>query len=172
MEMAGFHSASAAILATLPIGALNIIVGIAAIPLPDRFGRRKLLFISITGMLFSLLLLSYSMGVPHPSPFFVLGAFLAYLASFDVGLGPIFWLLISEIYPTRIRGQAMSLATITIWAFDLLVALTFLSVVDHFGSRHTFLLYAAACAAALVFAYFAVPETKGKTLEEIEASWK
>jgi MFS transporter, SP family, galactose:H+ symporter len=167
-----FSPASMAILATLPIGLMNVLVGIAVIPLLDRVGRRRLLLISIAGMFFCLLLLSYSMGAPHISRYLVVGAFLAYLAFFEIGLGPVFWLLISEIYPTRIRGKAMSLASITIWASDIAVALTFLTLIDHFGARKSFLLYAIACLAALAFSYYLVPETKGKTLEEIEAGWR
>ena len=96
---------------------------------------------------------------------------LLYLAAFDIGLGPVFWLLISEIYPTTIRAQAMSLATMAIWAFDFLVTATFLTVVEHLGMRGCFLLFAALCVAAFVFSLKMVPETRGRTLEQIEESW-
>jgi MFS family permease len=96
---------------------------------------------------------------------------IAYLASFAVGLGPIFWLLISEIYPTTVRGEAMSLSSVVIWLSDLLVTMTFLSLVEGLGPRASFWLYAGACLVALVFSARMVPETKGRTLEEIETSW-
>src|SRR5271165_2957033 len=88
-----------------------------------------------------------------------------------IGLGPIFWLLISEIYPTTVRGQAMSLSSVVIWVSDLLVTITFLSLVEGLGARASFWLYAGACVVALVFSARMIPETKGRTLEEIETSW-
>jgi sugar porter (SP) family MFS transporter len=172
MQMAGFKSASDAILTTLLIGVLNVMFAVSAIPLLDRLGRRRLLLISIAGMFACLLLLSYSFGASTPSRHLVVAAFLGYLAFFDIGLGPVFWLLISEIYPTRIRGQAMSLASVAIWGCDWLVTVTFLSLVDHFGARGSFLIYAGCCVGAFLFASRFIPETKGRTLEEIEASWQ
>jgi SP family galactose:H+ symporter-like MFS transporter len=111
------------------------------------------------------------LGDPHPKKWLVLIDVLAYLAAFDLGLGPIFWLLISEIYPTTIRAQAMSLATMTIWAGDFLVTATFLTVVEHLGMRGCFLLFAGLCLVAFVFSLRMVPETRGQTLEQIENSW-
>jgi SP family galactose:H+ symporter-like MFS transporter len=172
MQMAGFKSASDAILTTLIIGIIDVLFAVAAIPLLDRVGRRRLLLISIAGMFICLALLGYYFGAPHSSRFMVVGAFLAYLAFFQIGLGPVFWLLISEIYPTRIRGQAMSLASVTIWASDWLVTLTFLTLLDHLGARRSFWLYGLACIAAYMFCFRMIPETKGRTLEEIEAGWQ
>jgi len=86
-----------------------------------------------------------------------------------VGLGPIFWLVISEIYPLKVRGAAMSTVTVTNWTLNLLVSVTFLSLVAALGRGGTFWLYGAIAVAALVFFYRMVPETKGKTLEQIEA---
>ena len=172
MQMAGFKSASDAILTTLMIGCLNVLFSLAVVPLLDRVGRRRLLLISIGGMFFCLLLLGYYLGAAVPSRFLVVGAFVGYLAFFNLGLGPVFWLLISEIYPTRIRGQAMSLASVTIWGSDWLVTLTFLTLVDDLGARKSFWLYALACVAAYIFASRFIPETSGRTLEEIEAGWQ
>jgi len=172
LQMAGFHRASTAILATMLVGGVNLIFTILSLFLLDRVGRRPLLLGGIALMTVSLTALGYFFGGSHVSRALILTSVLIYLASFAVGLGPIFWLLISEIYPTTIRGQAMSLATITIWVFDLLVTITFLSLVDSLGARWTFWLYAAASAAAFLFSIRNIPETKGRTLEEIEASWK
>lgn len=172
MQMAGFKSASDAILTTLIIGSINVLFAVGAVPLLDRVGRRRLLLISIGGMFVCLALLGYYFGAPHTSRFLVVGAFLSYLAFFQIGLGPVFWLLISEIYPTRIRGQAMSLAAVTIWASDWLVTLTFLTLLDHLGARKSFWLYGVACIAAYMFCRRFIPETKGRTLEEIEAGWR
>jgi len=170
-QMAGFKSASAAILTTVLVGATNVAFTIVSLFLLDRVGRRPLLIFSIGAMGVSLVHLGVNFGAAHVSSFAIVMDVLLYLASFAVGLGPVFWLLISEIYPTTIRGQAMSLASVTIWACDWIVTVTFLSLMDHLGARGSFWLYAGACAAALIFAIGLVPETKQRTLEEIEASW-
>lgn len=172
METAGFHSASGAILATFLIGSMSVLFAIGAMPLLDRAGRRRLLLISTSGMFACLVLLGYCFGLPHVPRATVIGTFLSFLAFFQVGLGPVFWLLISEIYPTRVRGQAMSLASVTIWASDWLVALTFLTLLDHFGARNLFWLYGLACIGAFIFSFYFIPETKGRTLEEIEDGWR
>jgi MFS family permease len=129
------------------------------------------LLISIAGMFFCLVLLGYYFGAPQVVRWPIVGAFLAYLAFFQIGLGPVFWLLISEIYPTRIRGQAMSLASVTIWASDWMVTLTFLTLLDQLGPRKSFWVYGFACIAAFLFSRRFIPETKRRTLEEIEAGW-
>jgi MFS transporter, SP family, galactose:H+ symporter len=136
----------------------------------DRVGRRPLLLISLTGMCLTLLHLAYLLQNPLPAKWLVVADILLYLAAFDIGLGPVFWLLISEIYPTTIRAEAMSVATVTIWAGDFLVTATFLTLVEHLGMRGCFLLFAGLCVIALAFSYFMVPETRGRTLEEIEIS--
>jgi SP family arabinose:H+ symporter-like MFS transporter len=98
-------------------------------------------------------------------------AVIAYIIFFGIGLGPIVWLLISEIYPTRIRGKAMSLAILTVWGANWLVASTFLSVIHGVGPAITFWIFAAFCVLAFGFCFVFVPETKGKSLEDIERHW-
>jgi MFS family permease len=90
------------------------------------------------------------------------------VAFFAVGLGPVFWLLIAEIFPLAVRGRAMSLATISNWGFNLVVTITFLGLINLSGRVGTFLLYAALTLVAVVFTAVLVPETKGRSLEEIE----
>ena len=97
---------------------------------------------------------------------------MVYVGSFAISLGPVFWLLISEIYPLRIRGMAMSVATMINWGANLIVALTFLTLIQRIGRPGTFWLYAAVGVMSWLFAYRLVPETKGKSLEEIEAHWR
>jgi MFS transporter, SP family, galactose:H+ symporter len=171
LQIAGYHSASTAILATVLVGGVNLVATVVSLSLLDRVGRRPLLLVGIAGMTFGLAHLGYSFGVRHVSASAVLLAVIIYLASFAVSLGPIFWLLISEIYPTTVRGQAMSLATVTIWIADLLVSISFLSLVGALGARDSFWLYGVACVAAFFFSLRLVPETKDRTLEQIEASW-
>jgi hypothetical protein len=97
---------------------------------------------------------------------------MGYVASFAISLGPIFWLLIAEIYPLKIRGLAEGTAATFNWASNLIVSLTFLTLIESLGASSTFLLYALASVASWFFAYYFVPETKGRTLEQIEAFWR
>ena len=97
---------------------------------------------------------------------------MTYVGSFAVGMGPIFWLLISKMYPLRIRGRAMSVATVANWGANLIVALTFLTITQVLGKAATFWLYGAISIGTWIFLFFLVPETKGKSLEQIEAHWR
>ncbi len=169
---AGFQSASAAIAATAGVGAVNLAMTIVAVFLVDRLGRRPLLLISLAGMVLGLIVLSLGFFFSNGAAGGFLGTLTAisvmiYIASFAIGMGPIFWLLISEIYPLNVRGTAMSLATVANWTANFLIAVTFLSLVNVLGKGGTFLFYAVVGVLAWIFVYRLVPETKGKTLEEI-----
>jgi MFS family permease len=144
---------------------------IVSLRLLDRVGRRPLLLTGIAGMTISLLILGWLFrvrDVPAASWLAVI-CVMIYVGSFAISLGPIFWLLISEIYPLRIRGVAMGIATMSNWAFNLVVALTFLILLNSLGPTYTFWLYGILSVGAFVFSYRLVPETKGRALEEIEA---
>jgi sugar porter (SP) family MFS transporter len=171
LEFAGFQSAAVSILATAGIGMINVIMTVVAISLIDRVGRRPLLLIGLIGMIISLAILGIAFVLPGLSTSLGLLAVISlmlYVGSFAIGLGPVFWLMISEIYPLRIRGRAMSTATIVNWGTNLVVAITFLSLIQLIGTPGTFWLYSTIGIIAWVFVYFLVPETKGKSLEEIE----
>jgi SP family galactose:H+ symporter-like MFS transporter len=174
-QFAGITSASSAILATVGVGVVNVIFTVVAIALLDRVGRRPLLLIGLAGMALSLTLLGAVFFLPSLlsslGDLAVVGLML-YVASFAIGLGPVFWLLISEIYPLRVRGLAMSIASEANWGSNLIIALTFLTLVQVLGRSGTFWLYALVGVGAWVFAFLLVPETKGKTLEEIEDHWR
>jgi len=174
IQTAGLSSASGAILATAGIGAVNVLMTIIAMRLIDRIGRRPLLLAGIGGMTVSLGILSLSFHVSTRSEalaWIAVISMMAYVASFAISLGPIFWLLISEIYPLKIRSSSEGLAATFNWGSNLVVALTFLTLVQRFGASLTFLLYALCAMASWIFSYKYVPETKGRTLEDIERFW-
>lgn len=174
LQFAGFHSASSAILATVGVGIVNMVMTIVALFLVDRVGRRPLLLIGVAGMVLSLAALGVSFGEPrlaHVLGPVAMASLMVYVGAFAVGLGPVFWLLISEIYPLKVRGLAMSVATLANWGANLAIALTFLTLIGSLGKAGTFYLYAAVSVGAWIFTWFLVPETKGRTLEQIEAHW-
>ena len=172
-QSSGLSSASAAILATAGIGIVNVVMTVLAIWLVDRVGRRPLLLGGLLGMGVSLCLLASAFMLGHGRWLSLLtaGSLAAYVGCFAIGLGPVFWLLISELFPLAIRARGMSAATIVNWLANLVVALTFLNMTELMGRPGVFFLYAAFTFAALVFAYMLVPETKGLSLEAIEALW-
>jgi MFS family permease len=102
----------------------------------------------------------------------VLALILCYVACFSFGMGPGVWVVMSELFPTRIRGRAMSVATITLWLACLLITMTFLSLVKALTAAGAFWLYAILCACTVWFVWKFIPETKGRNLEEIELQWK
>jgi SP family galactose:H+ symporter-like MFS transporter len=169
-QLAGFDSAAQSILATAGVGAVNVLMTIVSVRLLDRTGRRPLLLVGIAGMIASLAALGLVFRLGSHSAalgWLAVISVMLYVGSFAISLGPIFWLLISEIYPQRIRGMAMGVATMTNWSFNLLVALTFLVLIENLGPSNTFFLYAVVSIGSFLFAYYLVPETKGRTLEEI-----
>jgi sugar porter (SP) family MFS transporter len=174
-KFAGFSSASVAILASVGIGVVNVALTIVAMQLIDRIGRRPLLLVSLAGMTLSLVVLGLAFSLPQLSGslgWIAVASLMVYVGSFAVGLGPVFWLVLSEIYPLRIRGRAMSVGTVANWSANLIVALSFLTLTQVMGKAATFWLYGLISIGAWLFAFFLVPETKGKTLEQIEAHWR
>jgi sugar porter (SP) family MFS transporter len=174
-QLAGLASHSAAILATAGVGVVNVLLTILALELLDRAGRRPLLLYGLIGMILSLALLGIGFLTQTPTPALAwvsVICVMAYVACFAISLGPIFWLMIAEIYPLKLRSRAMALATMANWGSNLLVALTFLSLLRALGRPGTFWLYALIGVLAWIFVLRMVPETKGKTLEQIEANWR
>jgi sugar porter (SP) family MFS transporter len=174
-KFAGLSSASVAILASVGVGIVNVALTVVAMQLIDRIGRRPLLLISLAGMSLSLLVLGLAFKLPQLSGslgWIAVTSLMLYVGSFAVGLGPVFWLILSEIYPLRIRGRAMSVGTVANWSANLIVALSFLTLTHVMGKPATFWLYGIVSIGAWLFAFFLVPETKGKTLEQIEAHWR
>ncbi len=175
IQSAGIPSASGAILATAGIGVVNVLMTIVSMWLIDRAGRRPLLLTGIAGMVVTLFALGYAFHAPmHGGSLATVAVIcmMLYVASFAISLGPIFWLLIAEIYPTTVRSSAEGLSATFNWGANLLVSLTFLTLLEVMGASRTFWLYGVCAIGAWIFSYYLVPETKGRTLEEIEEFWR
>ena len=173
IRTAGISSIQGSILATAGIGTVNVVMTLVSMWLIDRVGRRPLLLTGIAGMIASLGALGYIFHLSKGGEFAGLAVVILmfYVASFAISLGPIFWLLIAEIYPLKIRGLAAGIAAGTNWLANFAVSLTFLSLLKLLGPSLTFWLYGVLAIGSWLFSYFLVPETKGRSLEEIEAVW-
>ena len=169
-ERAGFTRMSAIGQSTI-VGVVNILFTIVAIALVDRVGRKPLLLTAAGGMGISLLLLGAAFKSEAFSGPLILGLILLYIAFFAMAMGPIVWVVMAEIFPTRMRGSAMAIATVILWVSDFAVTLSFPVIADRLNESTAFWLYAAMCAVDFVFMLAFLPETKGKTLEEIETRW-
>jgi len=163
-----------ALLQTIVIGIFNLGFTVVAILTVDRFGRKPLMLTGSAGMGICLV----SMGLAayfQQSQLWVLLLILGYISFFALSIGPVTWVIISEIFPTRIRGRAISLATVFLWSANWLVSQTFPMLnespvlVEKFHHGFTFWIYGLMCLILFIFIYRLVPETKGKSLEEIEA---
>jgi sugar porter (SP) family MFS transporter len=159
-----------ALLQTSLIGLINGLFTFIAILFIDKVGRRKLYLIGSIGMTVTLVLLaiSYSFNL---SGIFALICILMFIAFFAACIGPVFWTLMSEIFPNRIRGKALAFASFTQWVFNFLVILLFPHFLKTAGGAPTFLFLAVMSGLQWLFTYLYVPETKGKSLEEIELHW-
>jgi SP family arabinose:H+ symporter-like MFS transporter len=165
------QSTSMALIANVIIGTVNLLFTIVAMIYLDRWGRRAILLVASGGMGVALTLLVIGLNIQGLSPLVMLGAILLYVAFFALGMGPGPWLIISEIFPTKIRGRAASIATSTLWSGTLLVTFTFLSLVKVLNLWGTFAIYGALSFVCLIYVWKMVPETKGRTLEEIQEEW-
>lgn len=168
------HSGSdtAAIFANVIVGLVNFFATLIALNMIDKFGRRPLLLVSSGVMGLCQVGIAAVFLIHNPPALLVLSIMLVCVASFAIGLGPGVWVLIAEFFPTRIRGRAMSIATLCLWAACTLLTMTFLSLAKALTPSGAFLIYALMCAITFVLVYRAVPETKDRTLEEIEHLWK
>lgn len=171
-QMAGFDTSSA-IFVTSIVGLTNVIFTIIALPLVDRLGRRTLLYIGLGGMIISLMCLGLTFQQTQLNEFMrmlTLFSMMLYIACFAISLGPVVFVLLSEIFPLRMRGLGMSIAMGANWLSNMIVALTFLTLIGKLGPSKTFYGYALVSILSMFFIYFFIPETKGKSLEQLEES--
>jgi sugar porter (SP) family MFS transporter len=163
---------SAALLANVVIGAVNVGLTIVAIRLLDRTGRRPLLLTGTAGMVVGMLVTAVAFfggdQLHGATAYVAITGLLIYTGSFAVGLGPVFWLMIAEIYPLRIRGRAMSVATVANWGANFVVTISFLTLLAAITPKGVFLLFAFLSGAALLYFAKRVPETKQRSLHDIE----
>lgn len=170
-EMAGFHSASASILAQAGVGVVNVVMTLVAIVWIDRVGRKPLLYAGCTGMFVGLCALAVAFATKGAGAALgpvALGSMMLYVGCFAFGLGPIVWVLISEIYPLQARGLGMSVATLANWVANFFVSQFFLLMIAKLGRSGTFAAYAILCVVTIVFIARFVPETKREVLERIQ----
>jgi MFS transporter, SP family, sugar:H+ symporter len=171
----GFAKTSA-IYANLIIGVINVLMTLVAIRIVDRVGRKPMLFGGVAGMVLSLLVLGISLSVlptPHhpsdPAAVITLVCLATFIASFAATWGPVVWVMLPEVLPLSVRGTAMGVAVFGNWAANFLVAQTFPPLLDKLGPGPVFLGYAGLGVLAGLFVKMYVAETKGRSLEEIEA---
>src|SRR5581483_2786143 len=169
LKFTGLGNGSA-ITQALSVGITNLVFTIVAVLILDKVGRRPLLMVGTAGCIVSLCVLGafFASGwLQDNASWLALVCLIAYIASFAIGLGPVFWLMISEIFPLKVRGPAMSLSTVGNWSSNFVISSFFLSLTGAITKQGTFWLYAAFGLASLIFFIARVPETKERTLEEI-----
>ncbi len=173
---AGFTDTLSALYATIGVGFVNFFMTFVAILFTDKLGRKPLLYAGLSGMTASLLILGgsfYLTDILGPNlKWIAVGSVVIYIACFAFSLGPIGWIIISEIMPLKIRGLAMSICTMANFGFNFLIALTFPVLIEHIGEAYTFWIFGIVGIFSLWFTFRYIPETKGRSLEQIEHHWK
>jgi SP family galactose:H+ symporter-like MFS transporter len=182
---AGFSTPEAQTTATTwAVGGVNVAATFIAIAFIDKLGRRPLLLAGLVGMGLALLTVGIAFlsieaqpagaasAGPSAAGIVTLIALVVFIISFAFSLGPVVWTVINEVFPGRVRGRAVAVATAVNWGAAFLVSQFFLTLIDAIGTSATFWLFAFFCLAGWIWVYRTVPETKGRSLEEIEKSWQ
>lgn len=162
---------SVSILATVGVGIVNVLFTFVAIWLIDKIGRKKLLLFGLVGMMVASFLLGLGFALPGLSgiiAYITLGSMFLYIASFAASFGPVLWVMLPELFPLRIRGSAVGVSSLSNWAGNFVIALSFPILVAAFSQTPVFWGLGVMCIIAIAFIYFIVPETMGRSLEEIE----
>ena len=170
LNEAGF-TISASLGGQVTIGLVNVLFTFVAIATVDKLGRRPLLITGISIAAFALVMVGIMFQAGLDSGLWILIFILLFIASFAFGFGPIVWVLLSEIYPTKIRGRAIAIATFTLWLANVIVGQVVPWLLENVGPSWTFWLFALLCTPAIWITMKKVPETKGRSLEEIERFW-
>jgi SP family galactose:H+ symporter-like MFS transporter len=175
-KMAGIVSNTQSIIPSIIIGAVNVLACLLSVVLLDRVGRRKLYMIGICGMIPSLALLGlcfyFKDRLGASLPIFSVLSIVCYIIFIAISLASLGWLLISEVFPLEVRGVGMSIGSLSHWGFNAIISFTFLSLINTVGIASTFWCYSLICVAGLVWGYYYIPETKGRSLEDIEKFWR
>lgn len=175
-KTAGFDSNLTAIYATTGIGIVNFVMTIVAVFFTDRLGRKPLLYFGLTGVMLSLLALGTSFAFADTLganlKWVAVGSLVTYIICFAMSLGPIGWIIVSEVFPLKIRGVAMSICTVSNFAFNFFVVGSFPILLHRIGGAWTFWMFGVVSFLCIIFVYFFVPETKGISLEQIESNWR
>lgn len=174
-KAAGFTDTIGALYATIGVGVVNFLMTFVAIFFTDKLGRKPLLYAGLAGVTVSLFVLGasfyFSNYLGDNLKWVAIGSVAFYIACFAFSLGPIGWIIISEIMPLKIRGLAMSICTMANFGFNFLVALTFPVLLEHIGEAYTFWMFGLVGIFSLWFTFRYIPETKGRSLEQIEKNW-
>lgn len=189
--MAGFDGAVSAIWASVGVGVVNVLATIVSVYFVDRLGRRKLYLIGLSGVALSLMALSTSFifvnQLGEMGKWLTIGLVFLYVTFYAISIGPLGWLIISEVFPQHVRGLGSSLGSLSVWFFNTIVSFTFFKLIRVFAIPGTelmvagektgnpagaFFFYSVIAIVGLVWGYFYVPETKGISLEKIEKHWR
>ncbi len=169
---AGISAGSGGLLAEICVGAVLFVFVLPTIALVDVVGRKRLFYFGLAGMGTMLVLLGLAFHFGAASwGIAVLVILLVYIGCYSLSISPLFWLMTAELYPNRLRATGASTATVANWSANLLITVTFLTAVDALGKDIVFWIYAAFAVIGIVFVRGFVPETKGRSLEEIESYW-
>ncbi len=165
-KSAGFGNDSA-LLQTALMGMVNLTFAVISMFFVDKMGRKPLMVIGSIGMSIAMILLALTFITGHAQGYFVLICIMGYLAAFGFSLGPVVFVLISEIFPNRLRSYAVAISTFSLWGANFIVTLTFPYLLNNLKG-YCFVIYGSMCVLCLLFVLKYLGETKGKTLEEIE----